>query len=126
MRILWSLALAQLRHHRGRWALLAAGIALVAAVPVITSAMSVAVSAQTIRRTISNLDLAERSLLVNQDGSSALRTGTRHQNDLEVRAQLARVSSIPALREVFYRELTVSGASFYLGAVDDMSSAVRS
>lgn len=125
MRIVWSLAWAQLRHLRGRWALLAAGIALVVAVPVITSAMSAQVSAQTIRRTISSLDLADRSLLVNQDGGSALRIGSHQRNDVIVRRELARLTSAPVLRELLFRQLTAAGATFYLGAADQLGSAAH-
>jgi hypothetical protein len=125
MRIVWSLAWAQLRHLRGRWALLAAGIALVVAVPVITGAMSAQVSAQTIRRTIASLDLADRSLLVNQDGGSALRIGSHEHNDVLVRRDLARVTAAPVIREMLFRQLTAAGASFYLGAADHLGSSAR-
>ncbi len=125
MRIVWTLAWAQLRHLRGRWALLAAGIALVVAVPVVTSAMSAQVSAQTIRRTIASLDLADRSLLVNQDGGSALRIGSHDQNDVIVRRELARLTAAPVLRELLFRQLTAAGATFYLGAADHLDSSVH-
>jgi hypothetical protein len=105
--------------------LLAAGIALVVAVPVITSAMTATASAQTIRRTISKFDLADSTLLVNLDGSSSLRHGSPDQNDRDVRTQLARLTASPVVRELLFRELTVSGASFFLGAADHLGSSVR-
>ena len=125
MRILWSLALAQLWHHRGRWALLAAGIALVVAVPVVTAGLATSVSAQTVRRTVSHFDITDRTLLVSQEADSLIRKGTRRQNDQVVRAQLATLTTTPVLRELLFRQLTVEGSSFLLGGVDHLQTAVR-
>jgi hypothetical protein len=125
VRIIGTLALAQLRHHRSRWALLALGIALVVAVPVITAAISASVDAQTVRRTIASLDLTDRTLLVNQEGESNLRLGSPQRQDERVRAELGRLTAGPVLRELVFRQLTVSGASFFLAAVDDLPRAAR-
>ncbi|MDT4997594.1 MAG: hypothetical protein QOD45_1662, partial [Pseudonocardiales bacterium] len=120
-----SIALAQLRHHRSRWALLALGIALVVAVPVVSAGLAHSVSAQTVRRTIAGLDVSDRTLLVSQELDSSLRRGSAHDNDVAVRAALAELTSAPVLRELLFRQLTVGGSSFFLGAVDDLPGVVR-
>jgi hypothetical protein len=120
-----SIALAQLRHHRSRWVLLAFGIALVVAVPVVSAGLAHSVSAQTVRRTVGGLDVSDRTLLVSQELDSSLRRGTAHDNDVAVRAALAQLTSAPVLRELLFRQLTIGGSSFFLGAVDDLPSAVR-
>lgn len=125
MLVLWSLALAQLRHHFGRWALLAGGIALVVAVPIVTAGVTASVSAQTIRRTVSGFDLTDRTLLVVQEADSVLRKGTPAANDAVVREQLAQLSATPALYEMLFRPLTVNGPTFQLGAVDHLSDSVH-
>jgi hypothetical protein len=123
VRILWSLAWAQLRHHRGRWALLAAGIALVVAVPITAAGLADDVRAKSINRTITQLDPTARALFVSVEGQvdRARSVGT----DREIRAQLARLSDNPVRREMLFRMLTVSGQSFFLGATDGLAAAVR-
>jgi len=120
-----SLALAQLRHHRARWSLLAAGIALIVAVPVLTAGLARSVTAETVRRTITHLDLTERTLLVSQESTSTFRRGTPAENDRDVKAELARLTTTPVLRELLYRQLTAQGQTFILGAVDQLAGQVR-
>src|SRR5690348_4106945 len=98
-----SLALAQLRHHRARWSLLAVGIALIVAVPVLTAGLARSVTDQTVRRTVKQLDLSDRTLLVSQETTSTFRRGTPAENDRDVRAELARLTTTPVLRELLYR-----------------------
>src|SRR5690348_17221596 len=109
------LALAQLRHHRARWALLAAGVALIVAVPVTTAGLARSVTDETVRRSIQQLDLTDRTLLVSQEASSTFRRGTPAENDVAVRAQLATLSTTPVLRELLFRQLTAQGQTFVLG-----------
>jgi hypothetical protein len=119
------LAMAQLRHRPGRWGLLALGIALTIAIPVISAGIAESVAAQTVRRTVSQLDPSDRSLLVTQEPQSVFRTGTPAQDDARVRAQLAQLTSKPVRRELVYRELTLAGSSFFLAGADDLKTAVR-
>jgi len=120
-----SLALAQLRYHRWRWALLAAGVALVVAVPVVSAGLATSVSAQTIRRTIARLDIGERTLLVSLEADSSLRQGTPHENDVAIRHQLGRLTGGPVRREMLFRKLTVQGVEFFLGATDKLAGGVH-
>jgi hypothetical protein len=120
-----ALAAAQLRHLKGRWALLAAGIALVIAVPVLTAGLSRAVTDRTIRRTVAGFDLTDRTLLVTQEAGSTFVHGTPAQSDARVRAGLATLTSGPIVREVLFHQLTAKGSTFFLGAADELGRSVR-
>jgi hypothetical protein len=125
MGVIGSLAFAQLRHRPGRWGLLALGVALTIAVPLVSSGVARSVAAQTVRRTVSQLDIADRSLLVTQEPHSVYRRGTAAEDDQRVRTQLAQLTSRPVRRQLVYRELTLAGSSFFLAGADDLSTAVR-
>jgi hypothetical protein len=125
MGVVGSLAVAQLRHRPWRWGLLAFGVALTITVPVVSSGVAKSVAAQTVRRTVSQLDVADRSLLVTQEPSSAFRMGTPAQADARVRAQLATLTAQPVRRELVYRELTLAGSSFFFAGADRLASAVK-
>ncbi|HZZ98245.1 MAG TPA: hypothetical protein VFE19_14575, partial [Jatrophihabitantaceae bacterium] len=122
MGILWSLALAQLRHHRGRWALLAAGIALVVAVPITSAGLASQVRADSITRAISQLDPTARALFVSVEGTNPHAATPR--TDAVIRSQLARLGDKPVRRQMAFRQLTVEGQSFFLAAADSLSTAV--
>ena len=119
-----ALALAQLRYQRTRWALLACGVALIVAVPVVTAGLTRSVTADSVRQLVAGLDLSDRTLLVSQEASSTFRVTTPQQADVAVRAQLARLSTTPARHELLYREISADGATFYLTATDGLADAV--
>jgi hypothetical protein len=123
VRILWSLALAQLRHRRGRWALLVVGIALVIAVPITSAGLAHDVRAESITRTLHDLSPTERALFVSIEGNTPDVTSAR--TDAEVRIQLARLGDKPVRRQMAFRQLTVEGRTFFLAATDDLGTAVR-
>ncbi len=123
MRILWALAWAQLRQHRGRWALLAAGLALVVAVPITAAGLANDVRAKSVVRTVQQLDPAARALFVSVEGQVAGARSAR--TDRVIRAQLSRLTDNPVRREMLFRMLTVSGQSFFLGATDRLDRGVR-
>ncbi len=122
--IVASLAGAQLRHRPGRWALLVAGVALAAAIPVVAAGAGDSVAAQTVRNTVKQMSPGDRAITV-------LGTGTIYNphdfaafNTL-TRQQLGRLSDAPVRRELIFHQLALAGATFYLGAADDLGSAVR-
>ena len=119
-----ALALAQLRYQWSRWALLVCGVALIVAVPVLTSGLTRSVTADSVRQLVGGLDLTDRTLLVSQEASSTFRLTTPQQADDAVRAQLARLSRTPARHELLYREISADSATFYLTATDGLAGAV--
>ena len=124
MAIAVSLAVAQLRHRPARWALLVAGVALASAIPVVAAAAGDTVAAQTVRTTVRQLDPGDRAITV-------LGTGTIYSPadaaafDTLVRRQLGRLSPASVRHELVFHQLSVNGATFFLGAADNLPSAVR-
>ena len=124
MGIVASLAGAQLRHRPGRWALLVAGVALAAAIPVVAAGAGDSVAAQTVRNTVSQLSPGDRTITV-------LGTGTIYDPNEFVsfdgltRQQLSRLSSAPVRRELVFHQLSLDGSAFFLGATDDLRTAVH-
>lgn len=123
-RVAVGLALAQLRHRPARWALLAAGLALMVAVPFVSAGMATVVAAQTVRRTAAGFNEAQRDLLVTQDPGSVFSVGTRTQIDAVVRTQLGRLTANPVRSELVYRQLSVNGTTFFLAGTDRLTDAV--
>ncbi|HEY7010876.1 MAG TPA: hypothetical protein VH395_18130, partial [Jatrophihabitantaceae bacterium] len=121
--ILWSLTLAQLRHHRGRWALLVLGIALVVAVPITTAGLAADVRDRSIVRTLHDLGPTDRALFVSIEGVTP-GVASQRTNAL-VREQLARLGDKPVRRQMAFRQLTTEGRTFFLAAADDLGSGVR-
>jgi hypothetical protein len=121
--VLWSLVWAQLRHHRGRWLLLVVGIALVVAVPITSAGLASQVRVDSISRTVHDLAPADRALFVSVEGNEARVTTARA--DDAIRTQLARLGNKPVRRQMAFRQLTVKGQSFFLGAADSLSTGVH-
>jgi len=117
-----SLALAQLRHRRARWALLGLGVALVVAVPVVASGLAAATSARAVRHAIAGLAPEQRMITVNQD--TVPPAGQRPAQDATVRADLAGLTGHPVRRELGFRQLEVRSVEFLLTATDGLPSAV--
>ncbi|MEP6598464.1 MAG: FtsX-like permease family protein [Actinomycetota bacterium] len=125
MAVVEALALAALRHRPGRWVLLAVGIALTVAVPVVSSGTGRVVAAQTVRSTIADLDPGDRGILVTQLPNSVYRKGNDVQADATVRHELGKLTSAPVRREMVFRQLSLDGSTFFLGATDGLPGAVR-
>ena len=123
MGVLWSLIWAQLRHHRGRWILLTIGIALVVAVPITSAGLADQVRTDSITRTVHDLAPADRGLFVSVEGNEAGVTSAAA--DATIRRELARLGTSPVRRQMAFRELTVKGQSFFLGAADSLATGVH-
>jgi hypothetical protein len=122
--VIASLAAAQLRHRPGRWALLVAGVALAAAIPIVAAGAGDSVAAQTVRTTVRQMSPGDRTITVVGTGTIY----TRDQAvafDTLVRNQLAQLSRYPVRRELVFHQLSQNGATFFLGAADDLRTAVR-
>ncbi|MEO6822596.1 MAG: hypothetical protein ABI468_09230, partial [Candidatus Nanopelagicales bacterium] len=124
MTVVGTLAFAQLRHRPARYAVLALGIALAVALPVVARASASLVAGRTLVAAIAALPPGERSIVVSYGGSQdPTRQGA---NDALVRAQLARLTSAPVRQEMLFGELSDGhGESYRLGASDQLARAVR-
>ena len=100
------------------------GVALAVAIPVVAAGAGDSVAAQTVRKTVQQLPPGDRTITV-------LGTGTIYNPDAAAsfdsltRRQLASLSSAPVRRELVFHQLVLAGTAFYLGAADDLHSAVR-
>ena len=122
MGVVVGLALAQLRHHLWRWLLLSAGVALVVALPVVAAGLEETTAARSVHHTVAALGPVGGAIAVDENATGRASTTTR--DDVTVRAQLARLSTRPALRTMEYRQLTERGQTFFLGAADHLSGRV--
>jgi hypothetical protein len=119
-----SLAAAQLRHRPARWALLVVGVALGAAIPVVAAGTGDTVAAQTVRTAVRQLPPGERSITVLGTGTIYSPTEAAAFDQL-VRQQLGLLSRAPVHHEVVFHQLSLNGATFFLGGVDDLAGAVH-
>ena len=123
MGIVPQLAFAQIRHRPGRYALLALGVALALALPIIGRASGDIVSTRTLTAAIAALPPGERTLIVSYGGNQ--NPAKQRANDLFVRNELARLSAAPARRQLLFGELTTTtGSEYYLGAADDLAKSL--
>lgn len=124
MGALWSLVVARARAHASGWALVAVGVALATAVPVLTAASNQVASAGALEHGLADLPVGRRSVTISYNG---LLAGAQLETaDQAARGQLRRLSRVAALRQVVFRRLSnPEGAQLTLGAVDGLSRAVR-
>ncbi len=124
MAVTGTLALAGLRHRPARYVVLALGLALSVALPVLGQASGAVVAGRTLVAAIAALPPGERSLTVTYGG--AVEPAAQQTDDAFVRGQLAGLTSAPARREVLYGQLSDGhGNDYNLGAADGLSDAVR-
>lgn len=124
MAVTGSLVAAGLRHRPARYAVLALGIALAVALPVLGQASAAVVATRTLVAAIDNLPPGERSLTVTYGG--AVDPATQATDDAFAREQLAHLTSAPARREMLYRKLSDGhGNDYYVGAADDLTTGIR-
>lgn len=120
----WALVLARARAHRAVWTLLALGVALATAGPVLTSASTVVAGGRALEHGLAGLPAGQRSITVSYNGSLS---GTElARTDRAVRRELHRLSGAAALRQLEFRRLSDGrGGELTLAAVDGLSRLVR-
>jgi hypothetical protein len=120
-----SLAAARLRYRPLRRVLVVLGVAAAVAVPVAAQVSARVVSAQALAYGVQSLPPGQRSLIVSVSGvqrSAEQLAGL----DAHARAALDQLAVGPVRRELLYRQAADQrGGTFFLGATDDLASAVR-
>ena len=120
-----SLALARLRYRPLRRVLVVLGVAAAVAVPVAAQASARVVASQALEYGIQSLAPGQRSLTVSVSGveqSVSALAGL----DGHARAALGRLAVGPVRRELLFRQAAdARGGSFFLGAADDLRTAVH-
>ncbi|HEY7050146.1 MAG TPA: FtsX-like permease family protein [Jatrophihabitantaceae bacterium] len=124
MAVAVSLAAAQLRHRPLRWALLVAGVALAAAIPIVAAGAGNTVAAQTVRTTVKQMSPGDRSITVFGTGTIYSPSEAASFDKL-IRQQLGRLSSAPVKHELVFHQLSLDTATFFLGGVDNLPGSVR-
>jgi len=120
-----ALARARLRYRPLRWLLVAVGVALATALPVLAQASAHTVAARAVAYGVSQLDPGDRSLLATISGI-AIPPAQLAAMDNTARAQLATLTATaPRAEMLFHRLADRSGADYLLGAADDLGSGVR-
>jgi hypothetical protein len=119
------LAWARLTHRPSRWLLVALGVAAATVLPVASASSATIVATQALRYGVAQLSPGQRSLIVSFP-SVRLPSDDLAAMDRQTRSLLGRLADRPARAEVLFRRLADgSGGSFFLGAADDLRSAVR-
>ena len=119
-----DLTLARLRHHPGRWALVATGVALALALPVVSAATARVVAARALSTAVEALPPGERTVIAAYGGSRD--PAQERSVDTLVRAGLGRLTASPAVRQMIFGEIADStGATYRLAASDGLASQVR-
>ena len=125
MRVVPALVWARLRHRPLRSVLVVLGLAIATVLPVVAQGSGTVVASQALRHGIAGLPAGQRSLIVSYPGIVLSSDELAHL-DSESRAGLARLSSAPVHRQLLFRRIAdASGASFFLGAADDLVGSVR-
>ncbi len=120
-----ALAWARLRYRPGRWLLVALGVAVATAVPVLAEGSAQGVAARAVAYGVGQLDPGQRSIIAALSGI----TKTPQQLaaiDQTARTQLAELSATPPRAELlFHRLADQTGGDYFLGAVDDLVGGIR-
>jgi hypothetical protein len=105
--------------------MLAVGVGIALAIPVVAAGAAKVVAAQTVRRTIEQLPSGQRDLTVTgqqwvyRSGHSAAEV------DALIDGSLRELSGNPIRRQLVFRQLSIAGSTFFLSATDDLHSAVQ-
>ena len=120
-----SLAWARLRYRPARWLLVAAGVAVASALPVLAQGSAADVSERAVAYGVGQLDPGERGLIVSDSGVAEPSTQIAAWT-ATARANLAPLSATPPRAELlFHRLADHTGGTFFLGAADSLATAVR-
>jgi hypothetical protein len=119
-----ALIAARARAYAGQWALVALGVAIAAAVPVLSSASTRVASSGALEHAIAELPAGQRSVTVSYNGY--LRGAELQGADQAVRTELRQLSTVSPLRQMVFRRLSDGhGSELTLGAADHLDRAVR-
>ncbi|MTD16764.1 hypothetical protein GIS00_22775 [Nakamurella sp. YIM 132087] len=123
MRLEAGLAWSGLRHRPGSWLLLALGVAVAAALPVIAAGLRTEAMVAAVRTSVDALPAPSRAVLAVT--STDLRDQDLSTTDRTVRGGFAGAGLLDVRQALTFRQLSVGGADFTLGAVTGLDSAVR-
>lgn len=119
-----ELTRARIRHRPGRWVLVALGVALALALPVVSAATGRVVAARALASAVEALPAGERTVVAAYGGTQ---DPAEQQRDAAlVRDGLGRLTSAPVVHQMLFGELADgTGGTYRLGASDALASQVR-
>ncbi len=123
MRTYLGLAWASVRHRPGGWLLLALGVALATALPVISAGLRAESSVAAVRSVIDGLPPAKRAVLAVTFRD--VRGTALADVDHSVRAGFSSAGITDVNRALTFRPLSAGALTFTLGGVDGLPGAVR-
>jgi hypothetical protein len=120
-----SLALARLYRGPTRWLLIVAGVAVATLLPMSAAATAASTSTKALAHGLAALPAGEQSLIVSYP-NLAMEQAQLTAMDAQVRTQLAKLTSRPVRAQMLFRRMgDTAGGSFFVGAADDLASAVE-
>ncbi|NUT34809.1 MAG: hypothetical protein HOV79_17265, partial [Hamadaea sp.] len=120
-----SLAFARLVKAPARWLLIVVGVAVATLLPMSAAATADATTIKALSHGLAALPPGERTLIVSYP-NLALGGTELAEFDRTVDAQFARLTGHPVRAQMLFREMSdTGGGSLFLGAADDLASAVQ-
>lgn len=123
MRVELGLAWAPMRHRPAPWLMLALGLAIAAALPVLAAGLRAESSLAAVTQAVADLPPAQRTVLALT--TKDLRGADLQQVDATIADGLTTAGLGPAEQVLSFRPLATEGAEFGLGAVNRLDGAVR-
>lgn len=123
MRVELGLAWAPMRHRPAPWLMLALGLAIAGALPVMAAGLRAESTVAAVNQAVRDVPAAQRAVLAVT--SRDLRGDDFRETDATVQQGFATVGLGPAETVLTFRPLAAGGAEFGLGAVGRLERAVR-
>ncbi|HET7901355.1 MAG TPA: hypothetical protein VFL59_09220 [Candidatus Nanopelagicales bacterium] len=119
-----ELTRARIRHRPGRWILVALGVALALALPVVSAATGRVVATRALESAVAALPVGERTVIAAYGG--ARDPELQKRDDALVRDGVGRLTSSPLVHQMLFGELAdATGGIYRVAASDALASQVR-
>ena len=119
-----ELTRARIRHRPGRWLLVAVGVALALALPVVSAATGRVVATRALESAVAALPVGERTVVAAYGG--ARDAAQQQADDALVRAEIGRLTSAPLVHQMLFGEIAdPQGTVYRIAASDALASQVR-
>lgn len=119
-----ELTRARIGHRPGRWILVALGVALALALPVISAATGRVVATRALEAAVESLPVGERTVVAAYGG--ARDPAVQRADDALVREEVGRLTSTPLVHQMLFGEIAdPQGTVYRIAASDALASQVR-
>jgi hypothetical protein len=118
-----ALAAAGLRHRPSRWATLALGIAVAGVLPLVAGGLRLTAENAAVEAAVDQVPAPQRTVLA--VSSQTLGVADQRAEDSAIRQRFVTLELSTTQRLMAYRQLSVAGSTFTLGAADGVAKEVR-